>query len=70
MPTRYSTKPFPAQITTEHYIQDCRCHLESLRNITGLLTLEGEHSTQEKFKLRMMAWHLGNLTAAFAHVHG
>lgn len=68
MPNRDSTKVFPTQVTTAHYIDDCRSHLESMQNITCLLTLEGEHSKQEKFLLRMMAWHLGNLTMDFAHV--
>jgi hypothetical protein len=41
-----------------------------MRNITSLLMLEGEHSKQETFNLKMLAWHLGYLTDAFAHVHG
>jgi hypothetical protein len=68
MPTCDSIEAFSAQVTTADYVDNCRSHLESMQNITCLLTLEGEHSKQEKFLLRMMAWHLGNLATDFAHV--
>jgi hypothetical protein len=69
MPNHDCIKAFPAQMTTDHYIDSCKSHLNSLRNIAALLTLEGEHTKQQKFLLRMMAWHLGNLTESFAQIH-
>jgi hypothetical protein len=68
MPTIDSATAFPTQdVITEHYVDSCRCHLESMRNITYLLTIEGEHSKQENLQLKMMAWHLENLTTDFAN---
>ena len=66
------TCEYPEQISTQsnmkHHSESCRCDLESLHNLTSMLTLEGDHSKQEKFYLRMMSWHLANLTHALAHI--
>ena len=64
-----SLESISAHETVQHHIHTCRCHMQSLRDLTSLLTLEREHTKEEKQQLKMMGWHLENLTASFAHIH-
>jgi hypothetical protein len=70
MPTCEDLEQTSAKSITQLHIDNCRCNLQSLQNLTALLTLEREHTKEEKMELRMMGWHLGNLTTSFAHIHG
>ena len=70
MPTCEHLEETSAKSTTRHHIENCRCNLQSLRNLAALLMLEREHTVEEKTQLKLMAWHLGNVTASFTHIHG
>jgi hypothetical protein len=45
-------------------LQSCRNHLESIQNLRYLILLEAHDPKQVKLHLRMMDWHLQNLSEA------
>jgi hypothetical protein len=45
-------------------LRSCRSHIESLQNLSYLTSLDAEHPTQVRLNIRMMEWHLHNLSVA------
>jgi hypothetical protein len=43
MPTCEHQEQISAQSTAKHHIENCRCNLRSLKNLTALLTLDEVH---------------------------
>jgi hypothetical protein len=42
----------------------CRNQIESLQNLSYLTSLDADHPTQVRLNIRMMEWHLHNLSEA------
>jgi hypothetical protein len=47
----------------------CRNHIESLQNLRYMISLDAYDPTQVKLNLRMMEWHLHNLSEALFSPH-
>jgi hypothetical protein len=45
-------------------LRSCRSQIESLQNLSYLTSLDAEHPTQVRLNIRMMEWHLHNLSVA------
>jgi hypothetical protein len=57
-----STEQLVSRVRTEELLASCRNHLESLRNLSYLISLDVENPRQVRLHLRMMDWHLRNLS--------
>jgi hypothetical protein len=45
-------------------LRSCRSHIESLQNLSYVTSLDAEHPNQVRLNIRMMEWHLHNLSEA------
>jgi len=52
------------RVSNQESLANCRNHLESIQNLRYLTSLEADHPTQVRLHLRMMEWHIQNLTEA------
>jgi hypothetical protein len=48
----------------EEVLRNCRNHIETLQNLSYLISLDADHPTQVRLNARMMEWHLYNLSEA------
>jgi hypothetical protein len=56
------TEQLMNRVRTEEVLGSCRNHLESLQNLRYLISLDVENPQQVRLHLRMMDWHLRNLS--------
>jgi hypothetical protein len=57
-----STEQSMNRVRTEEFVGSCRNHLESVQNLRYLISLEVDNPQQVRLHLRMMDWHLRNLS--------
>ena len=60
-PIEQSIRQVSRQVSTDEILGNCRNHIESLQNLSYLISLEADHSVQVRLHVRMMEWHLQNL---------
>jgi hypothetical protein len=54
------------RMSNAELLGNCRNHIESLQNIGYLTSLEADHPNQVRLNIRMMEWHLHNLSEALS----
>jgi hypothetical protein len=52
------------RVSTKEVLGICRNHIESLQNLRYITSIDADHPTQVRLNLRMMEWHLNNLSEA------
>jgi hypothetical protein len=57
-----TSHPLMSQILSTEALQSCRNNLEAIQNLRYLILLEVHDSKQVKLHLRMMDWHIHNLS--------
>jgi PHP family Zn ribbon phosphoesterase len=55
---------FTDRMSYVELLRSCRSQIESLQNLSYLTSLDAEHPTQVRLNIRMMEWHLHNLSEA------
>jgi hypothetical protein len=55
---------FTDRMSYVELLGSCRNHVESLQNLSYLTSLDADHPTQVRLNIRMMEWHLHNLSDA------
>jgi len=55
---------FTDRVSSEEVLGSCRNHIESLQNLSYLTSLDADHPTQVRLNIKMMEWHLHNLSEA------
>ena len=55
---------FVDRMSHAEVLGSCRNHLESLQNLSYLTSLDADHPTQVRLNIRMIEWHLHNLSEA------
>jgi hypothetical protein len=59
-----STELDTDHVSNNNVLAICRNHLESLQNLSYMTSLEADHPMQVRLHIRMMEWHLYNLSEA------
>jgi hypothetical protein len=57
---------FTDRVTSEEILGSCRNHIESLQNLSYLISLDADHPTKVRLNIRMMEWHLQHLSEALS----
>jgi hypothetical protein len=55
---------FTDRMSNAEVLGSCRNHIESLQNLSYLTSLDADHPTRVRLNIRMMEWHLHNLSEA------
>jgi hypothetical protein len=57
---------FTDRMSYAEVLGSCRNQIESLQNLSYLTSLDADHPTQVRLNIRMMEWHLHNLSEALS----
>jgi hypothetical protein len=55
---------FMDRVSSAEVLGSCRNHIESLQNLSYITSLDADHPTQVRLNIKMMEWHLHNLSEA------
>jgi hypothetical protein len=61
-----SVEDFTNQVSSEETLRTFRSNIESLQNLSYLTSLDADHPQQVRLNVRMMEWHLQNLSEALS----
>jgi len=57
---------FTDRMSNAEVLGSCRNQIESLQNLSYLTSLDADHPTQVRLNIKMMEWHLHNLSEALS----
>jgi hypothetical protein len=57
---------FTDRMSYTEVLRSCRNQIESLQNLSYITSLDADHPTQVRLNIRMMEWHLHNLSEALS----
>lgn len=57
-----TVEQFKNRISSEEVLSSCRNHIESLQNLCYLTALDANSPTQVRLNIKMLEWHLYNLS--------
>jgi hypothetical protein len=57
---------FTDRMSYTEVLRSCRNQIESLQNLSYITSLDADHPTQVRLNIRMMEWHLPNLSEALS----
>jgi hypothetical protein len=50
-----------SQVLTEEVLAACQNHIESLQNLSNLISQDAEYQSPVRINIKMMEWHIRNL---------